>query len=172
VIIFAQIPPFPELEDALDPSSPLVPPPEMLPWWAWALLALVVIATAVFLWTRLRKPPASPLPPDPRDVALRKIAGLAGSALSESPYVFSIQACDILRWYCETRFGMPATAQTSTEFLDGIRRNPGFAPKEREGLEKFLARCDEIKFARATAGSEDNELLAELARQFVKGGPA
>lgn len=166
--LLLQIPPLPELEDVLDPNSPLLPALSTVPWWIWTVAALVIVLAGIVFWMRLRK--TAPMQEDHRTVALEKIHALAAG--SESPYVFSILVCDILRRYCVKRFGLRATTQTSPEFLESIREHAGFVAQEKEWLAAFLSRCDEIKFGRAAAEADDNRMLATLAENFVKGGPA
>ena len=55
----------------------------------------------------------------------------------------------VLRHYLEKRFGLPATEQTTTEFLDGLRRSTLLTAEQQEALRAFLGQCDLAKFARA-----------------------
>jgi hypothetical protein len=89
---------------------------------------------------------------------------------AEAPYQFSIRVSDILRRYVMEQYQLPATRQTSREFLDALSRAASFSEDERTLLTEFLDRCDLIKFARYEATSADSERLLEEATRFVKGG--
>ena len=87
-----------------------------------------------------------------------------------SPYQFSIRVSEILRKYVTQQYGLPATRQTSIEFLSALAEASPFSEDERLLLEDFLSRCDLIKFARYEATTSDSELLLQEAIRFVKGG--
>ena len=87
-----------------------------------------------------------------------------------SPYQFSIRVSDILRRYVSQQYGLPATRQTSIEFLAAAAKAPSFSADDKSLLEDFLNRCDLIKFAKYEATTSDSELLLEEAIRFVKGG--
>jgi hypothetical protein len=86
-----------------------------------------------------------------------------------SPYQFSIRVSDILRKYVTQQYGLPATRQTSIEFLTALAKASPFSTEEKSLLEDFLNRCDLIKFARYEATPSDSELLLQEAIRFVKG---
>jgi hypothetical protein len=77
---------------------------------------------------------------------------------------------DVLRKYVTQQYGLPATRQTSIEFLNALAKGLSFSEEERLLLEDFLNRCDLIKFARYEATTSDSELLLQEAIRFVKGG--
>ena len=70
------------------------------------------------------------------------------------------------------KFRLPATKQTSPEFLAAISGSPMFTESDRTLLGHFLEKCDLIKFARLQATSADNSELVESALAFVQGGHA
>ena len=72
--------------------------------------------------------------------------------------------------YVTQQYGLPATRQTSIEFLTALAKTSSFSADEKSLLEDFLNRCDLIKFARYEATTSDSELLLEEAIRFVKGG--
>ena len=86
-----------------------------------------------------------------------------------SPYEFSIRVSDILRKYVTQQYGVPATRQTSIEFLSAVAQATPFSQEETSLLEDFLNRCDLIKFARYEATTTDSKLLLDEAIRFVKG---
>jgi hypothetical protein len=77
---------------------------------------------------------------------------------------------NILRKYVTQQYGLPATRQTSIEFLAALAKTSSFSTDEKSLLEDFLNRCDLIKFARYEATTSDSELLLQEAIRFVKGG--
>ena len=87
------------------------------------------------------------------------------------PYAFSIEVSDVLRTFIgKAKFRLPATNQTSPEFLAAIARSPLFSAQDRTLLGRFAEKCDMIKFARIQATSEDNVELVTSALEFVQGG--
>ena len=85
-----------------------------------------------------------------------------GTPTSSSPTVSSGGA--------QQQHGLPATRQTSIEFLTALAKAASFSSEEKSLLEDFLNRCDLIKFARYEATTSDSELLLQEAIRFVKGG--
>src|SRR6201982_4107664 len=121
-----------------------------------------------WLFAKHRKPP---LPPKlPREVALEQLDRIRGEIERMSPYQFSIRVSDILRGYVTQQYGLPATRQTSIEFLTAVAKVSPFSLEEKSLLEDFLNRCDLIKFARYEASSYDSQLLLGEAFRFVQGG--
>ena len=70
------------------------------------------------------------------------------------------------------KFRLPATKQTSPEFLAAISASPNFTDADRSLLAGFLEHCDMIKFARIDATADDSAKLLESAFAFVQGGRA
>jgi Domain of unknown function (DUF4381) len=140
------------------------------PWLIFliAFAALSLAGLVVWLFMRRRKPS---LPPKlPREMALEELERISGAIERMSPYQFSIRVSDILRKYVTQQYGLPATRQTSIEFLTALAKVSPFSAEEKSLLEDFLNRCDLIKFARYEATTSDSELLLGEAIRFVKGG--
>ncbi len=140
------------------------------PWLVFviAFVALSLLGLVVWLFARRRKPPAPPKLP--REIALEELDRISREIEKMSPYQFSIRVSDILRKYMTQQYGLPATRQTSIEFLTAVAKASPFSTDEKSLLEDFLNRCDLIKFARYEATASDSELLLEEAIRFVKGG--
>lgn len=128
-----------------------------------ALLGLVVWAFR--RWMRRAKPEQTP-----RARAVELLRRARGEIVATTPYQFSIRVSDILRRYVMEQYQLPATRQTSREFLEGLASARRFSEEERSLLTDFLDRCDLIKFARYEATVADSELLLEEATRFVEGG--
>jgi uncharacterized protein DUF4381 len=140
------------------------------PWLVFVIVfvALSLLGLVVWLFARRRK---QPLPPKlPREIALEELDRIGREIEKMSPYQFSIRVSDILRKYVTRQYGLPATRQTSIEFLSALAKASPFSGEEKLLLEDFLNRCDLIKFARYEATTSDSELLLGEAIRFVKGG--
>jgi len=143
----------------------------LLPTWvifAASFLALALLGLVIWLvrrWLRRPKPEKTP-----RARALDLLQRARGEIAAEAPYQFSIRVSDILRRYVMEEYQLPATRQTSREFLDALARAASFSEDQRSLLTDFLDRCDLIKFARYEATSADSERLLEEATRFVNGG--
>jgi hypothetical protein len=140
------------------------------PWLVFVgvFVALSLFGLVVWLFARRRKPPAPPKLP--REIALEELERISREIERMSPYHFSIRVSDILRKYVTQQYGLPATRQTSIEFLTALAKASPFSTDEKSLLEDFLNRCDLIKFARYEATTSDSELLLQEAIRFVKGG--
>jgi hypothetical protein len=139
----------------------------------WLVLVIVFVALSllglvVWLLAKRRKPP--PPPRLPREIALEELERIGCEIERMSPYQFSIRVSDILRKYVTHQYGLPATRQTSIEFLTALAKTSPFSANDKSLLEDFLNRCDLIKFARYEATSSDSQLLLEEALRFVQGG--
>jgi hypothetical protein len=167
------------------PSSPapveirdIAPPIDVFPYPTWMVVVAALIAAAVlgllgwWLVRWLRNRPGTP-PPTPGEIALGELERLRQRVNELEPYVFSIAVSDVLRTFIgNARFRLPATRQTSPEFLAAISGSPLFSADNRALLARFLEQCDMIKFARVEATSGDNVELVESALAFVRGGRA
>src|SRR5881398_4170668 len=140
------------------------------PWLVFviAFVTLSLLGLVVWLFAKRRKPP---MPPKlPREIALEELEQISREIERMSPYQFSIRVSDILRKYVTQQYGLPATRQTSIEFLTALAKASPFSAEEKSLLEDFLSRCDLIKFARYEATSADSQLLLDEAIRFVQGG--
>ncbi len=140
------------------------------PWLVFVIAFVVLSLLGLVVWgfVRRRKPESPPKPP--REIALSELEQIRHEIKKASPYQFSIRVSDILRRYVTQQYGLPATRQTSIEFLTATAKAPSFSADDKSLLEDFLNRCDLIKFAKYEATVSDSELLLEEAIRFVKGG--
>jgi Domain of unknown function (DUF4381) len=143
----------------------------LIPPWLVFVIAFVVLSLLglVVWWFMRRQKPELP-PKTPREITLGELEQIRHEIERMSPYQFSIRVSDILRRYVTQQYGLPATRQTSIEFLTAAAKAPSFSADDKSLLEDFLNRCDLIKFAKYEAAVSDSELLLEEAIRFVKGG--
>lgn len=163
--------------------------------WLWVgLAALVLIALAAFFLiraairaARARGGEYQPPPPKPRDVAQKALFRLE-DRLPLEPNVFFVELTDIVRRYIEAACELPATEQTTPEFLREIDRDDSpLRAAHRLLLADFLSAADMVKFARQEATVAQMEdalkkakgLVTETADQWARdaaaataGGPA
>src|SRR5437667_12760620 len=112
-----------EFHDILPPVDySLIPP------WLVFVIAFVVLSLLglVVWWFAQRRKPELP-PKAPREIALEELEQIRGEIESISPYQFSIRVSDILRRYVSQQYGLPATRQTSIEFLTAAAKAPSFS---------------------------------------------
>src|SRR4051794_864834 len=163
----------PALVVLADEFHDIAPPVDysLIPPWLVFVIAFVVLSVLglVVWWFVKRRKPGLP-PKAPREIALEQLEQIHDEIERMSPYQFSIRVSDILRRYVTQQYGVPATQQTSIEFLTAAAKAPSFSTDDKSLLEDFLNRCDLIKFAKYEATTSDSELLVEEAIRFVKGG--
>lgn len=126
------------------------------------LLALAVWALRAWMKRRGRRQLTA------RQRALAALAVARQRAEEAAPYEFSIEVCDVLRAFLRAEHRLPATTQTSYEFLQTAQGSGIFDTVRLERLARFLDKADAIKFARAHAGVDDNVELTGLAEDLVK----
>ena len=156
----------------------IAPPVDVFPYPPWmvaAAIAVAVVVLAVIIWFIVRWIRRRPGPPplSATAIALRELEELRAKTGEIEPYGFSVAVSDVLRTFISNaKFKLPATRQTSPEFLAAISGSPLFSEGDRSLLGHFLEKCDMIKFARIQATSSDNSELVESALAFVQGGRA
>ncbi|HXG11669.1 MAG TPA: hypothetical protein VNK04_18080 [Gemmataceae bacterium] len=163
----------PDLKELRD-----IPPPEELPpvrpWWLpWLAGLVVVLASAALVlggWELKRRLTRPEPPPAPHQWALsemERIEALGLPAAGQAERYHTLLS-DVLRRYFELRYRLPASHQTTAEFLAAARSLPGLTAAQQEQLRQFLERCDLAKFARAEPTLEECQAAASLARALVE----
>ena len=140
------------------------------PWLVFVIAFVVLSLLGLVVWWFVQRRKPELLPKAPREIALEELERIGCEIERMSPYQFSIRVSDILRKYVTQQYGLPATRQTSIEFLTTLAKASPFSVDEKSLLEDFLNRCDLIKFARYEATTSDSESLLGEAVRFVKGG--
>jgi hypothetical protein len=156
----------------------IAPPVWALPYPLWMIVTacvLAVVLLALVIWWIVRSIRNRPAPPPPTAAAIarRELEKLRARVREMAPYEFSIAVSDVLRTFVsDAKFHLPATHQTSPEFLAAVSGSPLFSAADRTLLTRFLEKCDMIKFARIDATSDDSAELVASALEFVQGGRA
>jgi Domain of unknown function (DUF4381) len=161
-----------QLRDHLDPEEPTGGPTGSLPWlWlvlgAVALLGLVVLAR----WLRKRRGARTAVPP--AEAFLRELDALEADRLPERGEIeaFHVRLAEALRRYLEQTYQVPASRQTTQEFLAAWRTTLPLGASEQDVLAELLRRCDLAKFARSAPGPEVCGETLALARRFAQSPP-
>jgi hypothetical protein len=114
---------------------------------AYTLLAMAVIAAAMYIWKKLKKRRvnhvAAPLSPD--EAALKQLDGLTDiENIDGKEFYFRLSA--IMRNYIDGRFGIHAPEMTTEELLPRIDALE-IAKEMQKELKELLRACDPVKFA-------------------------
>src|SRR5262249_43265718 len=106
----------------------------------------------------------------PHEWAARELDRIEAQGLPEAGELerYHTLLSDVVRVYLERRFSLPASHQTTAEFLDTMRPAPRPTPAQPGPLRDFLERCDMAKFARAAPTPEECRAVAAMARGFVQ----
>jgi len=83
--------------------------------------------------------------------------------------LFYQRVSDILRHYIEGRFGIPASGQTTQEFLEGLRSSDVLNKQYRPLLKTFLQHCDLVKFAEFQPATQDVRETFDSCKAFIMG---
>ena len=175
LMLLAQIPlQAPKGAPAAPEIKDIAPPVYVFPYPYWVvalavIAALAILIGAVWLIRNWIKNRPLPPPPTPKEIALRALQQARPHIETQAPYEFSIRVSDILRAYISAQFSLPATKQTSQEFLASLGKFARFSESEKALLAAFLDKCDMVKFARIEANAADNEALVQEAVRFVEG---
>jgi hypothetical protein len=153
----------------ITPIEP-VPPTESPPYALVAGAVAAVVLLLLLLRITLRRRPR-PIPElSASEWAARELDCIDALDLPTEHEVerFHVLVSDVLRQYVERRFGLPATGQTTTEFLERVRGSTLLAAHQQEALREFLRQCDLAKFARAEFSPFECKALARIARDFIR----
>lgn len=142
-------------------------------WWAW-LLALLLIAGALYYYLKWYRHGRNPLRPEkkrlpPYEEAIINLEALKQRQLwqngQEKEYFTGLT--DILRVYIDRRFGVNAVEMTSTEIVSTLKQR-GETRAVNEQLTMILEMADIVKFAAVRPLADDNEMAYQRAVNFVE----
>jgi hypothetical protein len=162
------------LAEAQGPSGykGLIKPPGRVPFWAWILVALVLLGAGFLFWY-LRRPrtlvvasaPAALPPWETAKAALDRLAA-KGYHLQGEPRLFAIELSEIVRRYLQGRYGFVALEQTTSEVKFSLKHIEITDP-QREGLLETLTACDLAKYAKFHWPAPELTRALTGARTFV-----
>ena len=105
----------------------------------------------------------------PHEAALRALRKLAAAdLLHRDPLAFHTAVAAIVRRYLEQRFGVRAPERTTDELMFILAGGSWLDEPQRRALHAFLARCDQVKFARARPTEVASQDLLETATDLVQ----
>ena len=143
---------------------------------AWALLLIALGAMLYAVLRRLLRKKDAPVASTPvvperpaHEIALEALAWLEDSPMLERGQIkeYHIEASDILRRYVEARFGVAALEMTTWEIIEGLERREVGA-EFRDGLRRFLDRCDLVKFAKVRPDPDEARSTLQAGRALVE----
>ena len=178
---------------ALSPFNPLgrsakdAPPPPIRsirpfprsdgPLWVWVAVG-AFLGTAAWLLTRPKKTAAPPLAPP--ELAVLRASGLPElmeavqriaadpprerRAIQEAHFTIA----EAVRRFVEERWEVPASRQTTEEFLAGIARSSRFRGGGMSFLPVVLEACDRVKWAGTPVSPQDTLEVARLTLDFFQ----
>lgn len=128
------------------------------------IVAFIIIAGIIlFILQRYKKVKAIVLPS--WTIALNDLHSLRNNIKSGNVTlnIGFISLTDIVRGYLEKRFKLPASKQTTEEFLEGINQKKGPLPKvQRPFLKEFMQASELVKFAKLPP--DENTLNQALSK--------
>jgi hypothetical protein len=154
----------------ITPPEDVPPPPSWARWLPWVGIVAAVAGLVAGGWGLRRRLAAPAAPLAPHEWAARELDRIEALRLPEAGELerYHTLLSDVVRSYLEQRFNLPASQQTTVEFLETMRRSPQLTPAQQGLLRDFLERCDMAKFARAAPPPEECRAVAAMARSFVQ----
>lgn len=169
----AQVTDMRDIKDVIEPPFKLF---DYVPRWVlWLILAIVLIAVAVYFILRYYKPQAIGITPvaqpeiPPYEKAMQELQELRDMKLwqqgQEKQYYTRL--VDILREYIDGRFDINAMEMTSSEIISALAHNKDTKEVNRY-LNEVLSMADFVKFAKMRPLPDDNEQVMRQAYEFVE----
>jgi hypothetical protein len=161
-------------------SRELGPPPAKLdaspgwPWWIWpaAGLASIPLGLVALVMLRRRKERAVRRQQlGAFDAAMRRLTALKGRPVPEGDELddWYVELSGIVRRYLEDRLQIRAPELTTEEFLTSAQSHSHLEREVRAGLSRFLAACDQVKFAGYRPDTDESQETLELAEELLSG---
>jgi hypothetical protein len=152
-------------------KTPANPSSIIGPLLALAVLGPLVLAALLVVRAYRRYPLAAPISPE--EWASTELDRLHQLSLPEKGEIerFHTLLSAVVRQYLERQLHLPASRQTTPEFLAGLAQSAMLPHTLQTQLGDFLERCDLAKFARARFSTEECGASERAARQLVDGKP-
>lgn len=140
--------------------------------WIWYVSGAGILLLVLVLWLIIRHKKFKTTPQDPVwIVAINRIGDLRKTLHERkiTPENAIIRLTDVVRHYLEKQFSLRAERQTTTEFLETLRKDNGpLDVEQRRFLREFLSSADMVKFARLSADETLFENAAERAESLIR----
>jgi hypothetical protein len=143
-------------------------PDHSLPFWLW--LVVTSLAGVLLLSWKLRPRSGSKkreIPPDRWALAELDRIECLGLPEAEEVERYHTLLSDTIRRYLEFRYQLPATQQTTPEFLQTVNASDLLTTEQQIILSQFLENCDLAKFARVGFSQKECRQAAQMARELV-----
>ncbi len=151
-----------------------VPPAPGISLWPYGLALGFLSAGILFFlgWRYFRREHAQSGPP-PDQWALTELDGIDSQNLPQAGQVerYHTLISGVIRNYLESRLHLPASRQTTPEFLQTMRLSALLPGPQQEALRDFLEQCDLAKFARVHYSPDECRAAGEFARRLVRETP-
>jgi hypothetical protein len=141
-------------------------------WWLMLLIGALLAALVGYLLLRRDRAEPAPLPADPREVALARLAE-ASRWIASGPagsHRFYEEMSGALRRYLDHLDPSLGVDRTTTELTHAFAALEA-DPRIHEGLSGLLDRADAVKFARRTVSAEGASADAVTAEAWVREYP-
>jgi hypothetical protein len=165
-------------KDIKDIKQPLHAPfswKELLPYVYWSLAVVALIILTIYLTKKFSKEKTKQLVENkpkvpPHIQALEELEKLRKANLWQNGKIkqYHSSIADIIRYYIEGRFKIPAMEQTSDEIMANFR-SVVIDPESKAKLKQIFLVSDLVKFAKEEPLPIENELSLNNAMDFVKG---
>jgi hypothetical protein len=133
------------------------------------LLMIIILIVLFFRFRKKRGSESAVVPP--WDVALLEFNRLRLQLQEHkvTPVICVFRLSDIIRTYLEKRFSLHAPTQTSTEFLEDLKREKSpLKTDDKDFLKEFMTASDLVKFAKLPADAAIIENAINKAETLVK----
>lgn len=136
-----------------------------------SLIVLLLIILIVLFFRFRKKSGAKAIEVPPWDIALLEFNRLR-ALLKEHrvpPVICVSKLSDVIRTYLEKRFSIHAPTQTTSEFLEDLKRDKSpLKSDDKDFLEEFMTASDLVKFAKLPADATVIESAINKAENLVK----
>jgi hypothetical protein len=146
---------------------------EVAPWAGGSILFFGLISLLILYLVKRKKNepmffPRKPMDP-PHVIALRELEKIRDKKLwnTNNHKHYQTVLTDVIRFYIEGRFSIPAMEQTTDETIRSLRSFESIDKKLIESLTETLSLADLVKFARFTPSISENEAGLNFGFRFV-----